>query len=73
GPIYNEFTVRTPRASREVLAELEEKHILGGVPLDHYFDDRSNEFLVAVTELHTKEHLDHFADALIAAASKGRS
>ncbi len=73
GPIYNEFTVRTPRASREVLAELEKKHILGGVPLDHYFDDRSNEFLVAVTELHTKEHLDHFADALIAAASKGRS
>lgn len=73
GAVYNEFTVRTPRASRQVLAELEEKHILGGVPLDHYFDDRSNEFLVAVTELHTKEHLDYFADALIVAASKGRA
>ena len=73
GPMYNEMTVRTPRASREVLAELEKKNILGGVPLDHYFDDRSNEFLVAVTELHTKEHLDYFADALIAAASGERA
>jgi glycine dehydrogenase subunit 1 len=72
GPVYNEFTVRTRRPAREVLADLRLRHILGGVPLDRFFADRPHDFLVAVTELHTREHLDHYADALIAAAGSTR-
>jgi glycine dehydrogenase subunit 1 len=71
GPTYNEFTVRTGRPSRDVLADLERDGILGGVPLDIFYKDRPNEFIVAVTELHTKEQLDHYADALAKAAKGG--
>lgn len=64
GPTYNEFTVRTSRPAREVLSALVEKGYLGGVPLDTYFPEQNNDFLVAVTELHTREQLDGFAAAL---------
>ena len=64
GPVYNEFAVRTPRPASEVLAELAERRILGGVGLGKFFADRPNEFLVAVTELHTREQLDRFAAEL---------
>ena len=70
GPVYNEFTVRTKGPARRVLEELKKEHILGGVPLERFFPDRPNEFLVAVTELHTREQLDFFAGALIAAAGR---
>jgi len=64
GPMYNEFTVRTSKPAREVLAALVEKGYLGGVPLDTYFADKKNDFLVAVTELNSREQLDGFAAAL---------
>jgi glycine dehydrogenase subunit 1 len=64
GPTYNEFTVRSSRPAAEVLDALAKKQILGGVPLARFFPDRPNDFLVAVTEVHTREHLDYFADAL---------
>jgi glycine dehydrogenase subunit 1 len=70
GPVYNEFTVRTARPARLLLDDLKKEHILGGVPLERYFPDRPNDFLVAVTELHTREQLDFFAGALIAAAGR---
>jgi glycine dehydrogenase subunit 1 len=72
GPVYNEFAVRTPFPAAEILADLEHEKILGGIPLGRYFDGHENDFLVAVTELHTKEQLDHFAGALIAAISRER-
>jgi glycine dehydrogenase subunit 1 len=70
GPVYNEFTVRTARPARRLLDDLKKEHILGGVPLERYFPERPNDFLVAVTELHTREQLDFFAGALIAAAGR---
>lgn len=72
GPIYNEFVVRTPFPATEILADLEHEKILGGVPAAAYFPDQPNDFLVAVTELHTREQLDHFASALSAAISRER-
>ena len=65
-PVYNEFVVRTPHPAKEILADLEHEKILGGIPID------TNDFLVAVTELHTKEQLDHYASALSAAISRER-
>lgn len=64
GPTYNEFTVRSQRPARELLAALVDRGYLGGVPLERYFADRPHEFLVAVTELHTREQLDGFVAAL---------
>ncbi|HUP44741.1 MAG TPA: aminomethyl-transferring glycine dehydrogenase subunit GcvPA [Thermoanaerobaculia bacterium] len=71
-PVYNEFVVRTQFPAAEILADLEHEKILGGVPLAKYFPDRPNDFLVAVTELHAREHLDLFASTLSAAISRER-
>ena len=72
GPVYNEFVVRTPFAAVEILRDLEHEKILGGIPLGGFFDGSDRDFLVAVTELHTREQLDHFAAALSAAISRER-
>jgi glycine dehydrogenase subunit 1 len=72
GKIYNEFVVRTPFAATDVMLDLEHEKIIGGIPLAPFFDGHENDFLVAVTELHTREHLDHFADVVSAAISRER-
>jgi glycine dehydrogenase subunit 1 len=65
-PVYNEFVVRTPYPAEEILFDLEHEKILGGIPINEH------DFLVAVTELHTKEQLDHYADALKATIARER-
>jgi glycine dehydrogenase subunit 1 len=65
-PVYNEFVVRTKYPAADILADLEHAKILGGIPID------TNDFLVAVTELHTKEQLDHYAAALEATIARER-
>jgi glycine dehydrogenase subunit 1 len=70
GPIYNEFVVRTRHLATDILRDLEHEKILGGIPLGQFYPDQENDFLVAVTELHTKEHLDRFAGVLSAAISR---
>ncbi|MBV9495025.1 MAG: aminomethyl-transferring glycine dehydrogenase subunit GcvPA [Acidobacteria bacterium] len=70
GPSYNELVVRTPHPANEILADLEHGKILGGIALAPFFEDRPNDFLVAVTELHTREQIDQFANALSAAIAR---
>jgi len=72
GPIYNEFVVRTPYAAHDILADLEHEKILGGIPLGDFYPGHENEFLVAVTELHSREHLDRYASVLSACISRER-
>ncbi len=72
GPVYNEFTVRTPFAATEILADLEHTKILGGIPLSGFYEGHDREFLVAVTELHTRQQLDQYAGALSAAIARER-
>ncbi len=72
GPMYNEFVVRTPIPASEILLDLEHEKILGGIPLAQFYPGHPNDFLVAVTELHTREHLDHFVDSLTAAVARER-
>ena len=72
GPVYNELVVRTPFPAETILAALEEEKILGGIPLGTFFEGHGNDFLVAVTELHTKDNLDQYAAALSAAISRER-
>jgi glycine dehydrogenase subunit 1 len=70
--IYNEFVVRTPYPATDILMDLEHEKILGGIPLGRFFTGHENDFLVAVTELHTKEQLDHFAHAVSASIARER-
>ena len=72
GPVYNEFVVRTPFPTTEILADLEHEKFLGGIPLGQFFAGHERDFLVAVTELHTREQLDRYAAALSAAISRER-
>ncbi len=72
GPVYNEFVVRTPFAATEILADLEHEKILGGIPMSQFYPGRDKEFLVAVTELNTREQIDHYVAALSAAISRER-
>lgn len=72
GPVYNEMVVRTPFPAAEILKDLEHEKILGGIPIGEFFEGHERDFLVAVTELNTREQLDHFAAALSAAISRER-
>jgi glycine dehydrogenase subunit 1 len=72
GPVYNELVVRTPFDAIEILRDLEHEKILGGIPLAPFYEGSERDFLVAVTELHTREHLDRYAAVLSAAISRER-
>ena len=64
-PVFNEFVVRSqgPEAS-VVLARLLERGIIGGVDLGRFRDEWRQDLLLATTELHSREDLDHLLDAL---------
>ena len=72
GPVYNEFLVRTPFPAAEILADLEHEKILGGIPIGQFYEGHERDFLVAVTELNTREQLDQYASVLSAAISRER-
>ncbi len=72
GPVYNEFVVRTAFRATEILADLEREKILGGIPLGGFYGGHEKDFLVAVTELHSREQLDRYAGALSAAIARER-
>lgn len=61
-PTFNEFPVRYRNDVGELLASLRERGVLAGVPLASV--GRDDQFLVAVTEKHTREDLDKLASAL---------
>jgi glycine dehydrogenase subunit 1 len=64
-PTFNEFVVRrNDGAAAPLLAALAAKGILAGVDLGRFDPKRDRDFLVAVTERHSKEDLDRFAAAL---------
>ena len=65
GSRFNEFVVRGPVASDELLSRLgSEKGIEGGLALSRYFSNRPNDFLVCVTETNTREQIDALAAGL---------
>jgi glycine dehydrogenase subunit 1 len=63
-PSFNEFTVRTQRPVAEVLAELEGRGILAGLPLGPDYPELADSFLVAVTECNSPADLDHLVTEL---------
>ena len=65
GPCFNEFIVRGPISSRELLSSLgNEKGIDGGIALSRYMSDRPNDFLVCVTETNSRAQIDALIQGL---------
>jgi glycine dehydrogenase subunit 1 len=63
-PTFNEFVLEIEREPEKVLEKLREKKILGGLPLGRLYPDLDHHLLITVTEMNTKEEIDHWAEAL---------
>jgi glycine dehydrogenase subunit 1 len=67
GKVFGEFTIDLGRDATTVRDQLLAEGILAGLPLGHYYPGMENCLLVAVTEIRTKDQIDHFATQLQAA------
>jgi glycine dehydrogenase subunit 1 len=67
GPFFNEFAAILPRDAREVVRELADRQVLGGVSLGRLYPDApqlDRGLLVTATECTTHEDVDTFASVL---------
>jgi glycine dehydrogenase subunit 1 len=64
GSHFNEFVVHSDRPVARVLEKLRERKILGGLPLERYYPELRECFLVCVTEMITRPMLDAYLCAL---------
>jgi len=64
GNTFNEFSLRLPRAPKEVLAALQKEGILGGVALSRWYQELENYLLINVTEMNTHEEIATFTRKL---------
>ena len=55
---------RREEGADAALARLEQRGILGGIPLARFYGDMPGRFLVCVTEQNTREEIDALAAAL---------
>jgi glycine dehydrogenase subunit 1 len=62
GPFFNEFAIWTERGPAELLKNLRDHGILGGIDLSEY--GLENSLLIAVTEKRSKGELDLFVEKL---------
>jgi glycine dehydrogenase subunit 1 len=64
-PHFKEFTIHFTRAqAQDVLRKLLEHQICGGKSLSPEFPELGESVLVCVTELHSKQQIDNYVDAL---------
>ncbi len=63
-PTFNEFIIKLPKDTSEVIGKLISKGIAAGFPLSRYYKGMDNYLLVAVTEKRTKVEITAFANAL---------
>jgi glycine cleavage system P protein (glycine dehydrogenase) subunit 1 len=64
GPFFKEFVLQCDQPAERVLARLEKRGILGGIPLSRFYPQLENRILVAVTEKRTRADLDAYVKAL---------
>ena len=67
GEFFHEFVTSCPVCPQKVMQALEEKGILGGLPLT---GDKKGQILWCVTEMNTKEEIDTLAETLKEVAGK---
>ena len=61
GDFFNEFVIRGPAPSADILKDLEVNKIIGGLDIS---DTVNNGILVSVTEMNTKQEIHKFVDVL---------
>ena len=69
-PTFNEFTIRVPVDTGDLVGTLVERGIAPGLPLGRFYKGMENYMLVAVTEKRTKYEIGKFAEELEAALRK---
>ncbi len=57
-PTFNEFVVAGPAAFARTYRRLLEKKIVAGIPLDPYFPELGNHYLLCATETHSRADID---------------
>jgi glycine dehydrogenase subunit 1 len=63
-PFFNEFVVRCPRSAKEINAALLQRDIVGGFELGRLDVGMDDQMLICATEVHSREMLDAFVQAL---------
>ena len=64
-PFFNEFVVKAPVAAADLLEKLaNDKGIDGGIALSRFNSNRTNDFLVCVTETNTRDQIDKLVAGL---------
>ena len=65
GPFFHEFVLRIDgRPASEVLGDLADNGILGGLALEPYYPELGNALLVCATELHGEEEHNRFVEEM---------
>ena len=64
GPTFNEFAIRLSKTAEAVVSRMRDRGYHAGLPLAAVGVGEPNDLLIAVTEHHSRETLDAFADAL---------
>lgn len=64
GPYFHETVLRLERPVKEVLNQLAQSHILGGVDLTEFYPELGHALLVCATEMRTSSDIDHYAQKL---------
>jgi len=70
GPHFNEFVVKTPGNSEDLLAALREEKIIGGLNLEPFYPELKNHLLVCVTETVNRASIDRMAAVYARAAER---
>ena len=64
-PVFDEFVVRAPVEATGLLRRLASEHnVNGGLALSRYFPERTNDFLVCVTETNKRGEIDALVNGL---------
>ena len=69
-PFFNEFVVKTPKPASEIVNQLIDKKMLGGIALDAFYPQMNNSLLVCVTETTTRKAIDNLVAALASSELK---
>ncbi len=64
GPVFNEFVLEFPTDWSRIKQKLEEREILGGLSLGQDYQGLEKCALVTITEKHSREKIDRYAEVL---------
>jgi glycine dehydrogenase subunit 1 len=63
-PFFNEFTVETPAEPKALLKHLQDRGILGGIPLYKNYPDLSKSIMLSVTEMNSESDIDKLCEEI---------